>query len=324
MHRPVADNAWELEPGLYRILLPCPLPAVPFANAYAIASQGRWALVDCGLDWSPSTQALARALRALGVAPGSLDHILITHRHGDHAGGAAATAARFGGQVRAHPAALAQPDPDPAQVDRWLLHHGVPPDLVARRPAPRAPGPAPLPAGAAPLAPGEAVAVGDLALEVIPTPGHAPDHVALWERRRGWLLAGDAVAATPGFYVWFPAWSSGDPLGQYLASLDRLAHTPCRLVLPGHGLPLPGAELPAVALALAGRHRARLERVRAALGDHPLTAWEVARQEAPVLAQSPDAVGRTVAEVLACLHHLAALGAATAHASGEAVRWTAA
>lgn len=52
-------------------------------NAMVIESAGRRLLVDCGLG--PRT--LAGRLRAVGIAPESIDAVLLTHEHQDHAQG---------------------------------------------------------------------------------------------------------------------------------------------------------------------------------------------------------------------------------------------
>lgn len=49
-------------------------------------------LVDCGLGW----RQLQAALAPLGLAPGDLDAIFVTHEHGDHVGCALTVSARLG------------------------------------------------------------------------------------------------------------------------------------------------------------------------------------------------------------------------------------
>ncbi len=66
------------------------------ADASADTTEGRtspWrVMVDCGFG---VRQAEARLMR-LGIAPASLDAILVTHEHGDHIGGVFALARRYG------------------------------------------------------------------------------------------------------------------------------------------------------------------------------------------------------------------------------------
>lgn len=61
-------------------------------NAVLVECDGTRLLVDCGFG----TRTLAGRLRAIGVAPESIDGCLITHEHHDHSRGAGAAAKRWG------------------------------------------------------------------------------------------------------------------------------------------------------------------------------------------------------------------------------------
>ncbi len=54
-------------------------------NALIVESDGRRVLIDCGFG----PRALALRMRAVGVAPESIDAVLVTHEHTDHAHGLA-------------------------------------------------------------------------------------------------------------------------------------------------------------------------------------------------------------------------------------------
>jgi hypothetical protein len=81
---------------------------------------------------------------------------------------------------------------------------------------------------AAALAGTSHVAAGDATLRVVPTPGHAPDHLCFFDEASGDLYCGDLVRL--GGTIVIPA-SKGGNLAQYLASL--------------RARPLPGAAPPA-------------------------------------------------------------------------------
>ena len=99
-------------------------------------------------------------------------------------------------------------------------------------------------------------------------------------RRRPALPAQDGVSIaadhllgsiTPTVGLW-PA-SRPDPLGDYLAALDRTIELAPRIALPGHGEPI---EDPAGrARELQEHHRLRLEETVAALGPEPQTGYEL-------------------------------------------------
>ncbi|MBN2539442.1 MAG: MBL fold metallo-hydrolase [Deltaproteobacteria bacterium] len=77
---------------------------------------------------------------------------------------------------------------------------------------------------------GDVIGLGNFEFEVILTPGHAPGHISLFEKRTGILLAGDLVGNSPAWYT--P--SSGGLTG-YLASLDKLEAKNASLLIPSHG-----------------------------------------------------------------------------------------
>lgn len=98
--------------------------------------------------------------------------VVLTHHHEDHAGGAPALAEKLGLPVSA-PAPTVE-----------ILASGARVPLYRRMVwgTPRRVRTAPL---------GEAFEGGGCRFRVIPTPGHAFDHVCLFEEGRGWLVSGD-------------------------------------------------------------------------------------------------------------------------------------
>ena len=73
---------------------------------------------------------------------------------------------------------------------------------------------------------------GDSALEIIRTPGHAPDHLCFFDRESGDLYCGDLVRRDGTIVI--PA-SKGGNLREYLDSLRRVRDLAPRRLLPGHG-----------------------------------------------------------------------------------------
>jgi glyoxylase-like metal-dependent hydrolase (beta-lactamase superfamily II) len=82
------------------------------------------------------------------------------------------------------------------------------------------------------LGDGQQIRCGTRAFTVLHTPGHAPDHVCLWDEATGDLYAGDMVAK--GTTVMIPAGRGGN-LRAYLNSLARMASLGAKRILPGHG-----------------------------------------------------------------------------------------
>jgi glyoxylase-like metal-dependent hydrolase (beta-lactamase superfamily II) len=315
----VAENAWEVDEGLYRILLPLPW-AVPFVNVYLIRSKDQFMLVDAGMGWSTSLRALGRALKAIGVGPAGLHSLVLTHRHPDHAAGAGSVHARWGGKVLLHPDDMAYDFPSPEEMARWALSHGMDPAQVAKLAAGRRePGLEPLPADTEPLETGRPLILGDLAFEVIHVPGHCPGQVMLLEPSRGWLLAADQVLSVLAPNVWHNPGTTGDPLGQYLESLERTARIKAGLILPSHGAPMQGGLAENVQAMLQFQHE-YIARVLGQVGREPRSAWALAVQLNPRMAGNPREGTSDLSEVLAALVYLQERGRVARTAEGLWVR----
>ncbi len=307
LEKAVAENAWQIEEGLYRILLPLPF-AVPFVNAYVLESRGEYLLLDVGANWEPGLRALGRALKAIGVPYRGLKYLVLSHRHLDHSGGAAPVHERWGGTVLAHPGEEL-PLMGSEEVISWAVQNGAPLEAVRQwnleRSGPRQER---MPSQWEPLAHGQVIALGDLRLQVLEAPGHSPAQVMLYEPKRGWLLCADQVLSVLAPNVWHNPNTPGDPLGSYLDGLARLKRFSCRLTLPGHGLPFYGT--PAELAARMEAFHLRLARqVQRAVEAGATTAYDVVRHLWPDVTQGKPGLRSRMAEALACLVYLERQGA---------------
>ena len=102
------------------------------------------------------------------------------------------------------------------------------------------------------------------------TPGHLGGHICLAQGRT--LFSGDHVMGWATSVVSPP---EGD-MGDYMASLTRLAGVDWALALPGHGGPVP--DPPARIAELLAHRRMREAQVIAALASGPATAADLARR----------------------------------------------
>lgn len=84
---------------------------------------------------------------------------------------------------------------------------------------------------------GDAVGLGEFACEVVHTPGHSAQHVALWHEPSGTLLSGDLVSPN-GHFQYGPLY--GD-VGDYKASLRRVRDLDPDVLVPMHGPPVEDA-----------------------------------------------------------------------------------
>jgi glyoxylase-like metal-dependent hydrolase (beta-lactamase superfamily II) len=200
----------------------------PNASPMTLDGTNTWVLRDPGSSRSVVVDpgpAEPGHLGSVAQAGGDVAVVLLTHRHLDHSEGARAFADRVGCGVRAL---------DPA----YRL-------------------------GAEGLGEGDVVAVGDLEIHVVATPGHSSDSLSFLVPSERAVLTGDTVLGRGTTVVAHP----DGRLGAYLESLDRLhalaeAHE-ITAIWPGHG-PVIESALPVLEHYRSHR-RERLEQVRDAL-----------------------------------------------------------
>jgi ribonuclease/clavin/mitogillin len=208
-----------------------PLPPATHTNAYFVGEQDV-ALVDPGSGDPGELETLFALADVLEAEGRRVKLVIVTHHHPDHTGGVEACRERFGARVAGHAA---------------LAPH-VKLDLV--------------------LGDGDVVSLssGDPAwdLHVLSTPGHTRDSISLWRPASRTIFCGDLVPGGPGTVVIDPP--DGD-MGQYLASLERVAALGPVTLFPAHGSPQ-GAAVRRLH-ALVAHRREREARVVAALGHEP-------------------------------------------------------
>lgn len=122
---------------------------------------------------------------------------------------------------------------------------------------------------------GDEIDVGDYRLEAIHTPGHTAGHVCLYEREKRILFSGDHILGdiTPNIATWS---DEGDPLADYLASLEKIESLDVELCLPGHRTPIENFNERID--ALVEHHRERAREVLQILTRGPRNAYETAAE----------------------------------------------
>lgn len=286
----------RLADSLWRIRLKNPKSSL-MVNSYVLAAAGEIVVIDPGWPWT--LDALEKALVELEIIQRLEDVTtwLYTHTHIDHMGGAALLAFRSAArhltwsgiapellswhsfQTRMNDWTwwLEQAFAEPA---RSTLAVEVGERRARRRRTMLSSFGEMSVRNAELFEHGDILELAGSSFEVIDARGHDMNHVAFYERSRGWLIAGDAVIAVPTPIC--PAMH--DDLGCYEGTLTRLEGLGARLLLPGHGTQAVGAQKVREAI---GRSRGFVkqyrEGVRAALDERePRGLWELA------LALTPD------------------------------------
>ena len=173
------------------------------ANPGTMTGSGNWTylltgaepvLIDAGVGKPEHLEAIAAQV------PNGPRDVIVTHAHDDHASGASALAARWP-HIRFWK--MAWPERDARYGVQWNV-----------------------------VKDGDVLPAGDDSLEVLHTPGHAPDHICLWHRPTRSLFGGDLLVR--GSTVVIPA-SFGGSLAAYLNSLQRVSGLDPATWYPAHG-----------------------------------------------------------------------------------------
>lgn len=328
-HKREVGRGERVLPGVWRLRLPLPWPGVPHCNAWAVARGDGIVLFDTGMHGPGSMAQLERALKQVNLRLEHVRLLVVTHAHSDHYGQAATIVERAGCELWMSPHHQHQTqfgsDQEAALSRRIEIarQSGVPAEPLAayeEAAKDRETGVAGIVLPDRELVDGVRIETDLGVLDVVETPGHAPSHVCLHQPERRLLISGDHLLGRVSIY--FEHGWSPDPVGEFLASLDKVEALDVRLCLSGHGRTFTDVE----AHIDANRRLVaeQVERHHRQLQDGPLTAFEmVARvhEEAINLSNA----SWWMAETRCYLEHLEALGRATRAVDDEDVtRWTAA
>lgn len=170
-----------------------------FVSAYILIRGGRVAVVDTGVAGSEGD--IAAGLRAAGAGWDSVDHLILTHLHGDHIG-------------------------------------SVPAVMSSATGASAYAGAADIPAIESPR-PVQPVGDGDevLGLQIIETPGHTPGHISAYDPDAGVLVAGDSMNGADGGVIGANPRFTAD-MEAANASISKMALLEFETLLFGHGEPV--------------------------------------------------------------------------------------
>ncbi|MGC6508234.1 MAG: MBL fold metallo-hydrolase [Myxococcota bacterium] len=223
--------------GLRKIAVPSPtLPPATHTNSWILGKDGDCIIVDPAGHIPIVQQAHIELLKKI-----SPKAILLTHHHRDHVAGAKAIQAHFDIPIWAHAnnTSLVK-----LKINRFLTDN-------------------------------EFLKFDGREWRILFTPGHAPGHIALLDRKNRHCICGDLVAGV-GTIVLNPP--EGD-LSQYLSSLQRLIDENVTCLHPAHG--------PSIKNAISylqhyiDHRNHRTAQMKNCLSQKPITVLEIANQIYP-------------------------------------------
>lgn len=273
----------EVRSGLFQLKVPIPNNPLGWVLPYLIPGGDGYTLVDSGWNTPDAFDALESELREVGVTLQDIKRLLVTHVHPDHYGLAGRIKETSGAKIIIHQrerdlirSRYMQPEQLLERLASWLAQHGVPKIDVADLQTSSMP----VRQFVVPAEPdevlwgGETLDLGSCKLEVFWTPGHSPGHVCFYEREKRFMLTGDHVLPTITPNVSFNPQQLGNPLGDYLASLERLESLEVDDAFPAHEYAF--KDLPGRLRAIVRHHHERLDEMFGVIGDSRGTAYDIA------------------------------------------------
>jgi glyoxylase-like metal-dependent hydrolase (beta-lactamase superfamily II) len=275
----------RLRSGLWTIPVPLPNSSLRYVFVYLFEADDGAYLVDAGWNTDEAYDALSAGLRRAGYEMADVRGVMVTHIHPDHYGLAGRVREASDAWISLHPSdaelihrRYEVPDRLIAQMEVMLGEWGAPADEIDE-----------LTRAAMPVRPfvdavwpdvlmqdGDHPDVPGWDLTAIWTPGHSPGHLCFWEAGNQLLLSGDHVLPRITPNIPFHAQSATNPLSDFLHSLDKVGEYDAAEVLPAHEYRF--VDLHGRLTELRRHHHDRFDEICEAIGDRPLTAWEIASQ----------------------------------------------
>jgi glyoxylase-like metal-dependent hydrolase (beta-lactamase superfamily II) len=309
-----AERISEVAPGLFRIVVPIPIPGIETMNAYVIVDGDRNLIVDPGMAYPAGCEIMEKSIEDLGLDLGRTD-FFITHHHLDHFSAVSRflseTSHIFISKPEAEFIGRIASEEVTADMAAFFEMLGFPEkDLMNvvsqfyRSEYRQGPWPFHY------VADGAVMVRGRYHFTCLANPGHSIAHSCLYEPNCNLLISGDQITAGVQFLL-----DRANPLADHFHSLDRLWELDVKLTLPGHGSPF-GNHRRRIDL-LRAHHQGRLDAACAALGEDGKDAYAVTIALDGLLSDrdaldSLSPVMRFIhtRHTFACLQHLTAQGRA--------------
>ncbi|MBM4333445.1 MAG: MBL fold metallo-hydrolase [Deltaproteobacteria bacterium] len=265
----------EVFPNIFCEEIPLPQNPLKAINSYVIKGDGRFLMIDTGMNRPECLQAMESYIKELGVDLKRTD-FFITHIHADHLGLVSELAQDSSKVYFNYPDTEIINDPNHwEEIAASAGINGFPESdiqaAILKHPGRRYHARRPLPLTL--LREGDRIAAGKYVFQCVETPGHTRGHMCLYEPKEKIFFSGDHIleSITPNISLWT---ADDDPLQEYLKSLDKINDYDIELVLPGHRRPFDRHRRRIA--ELKQHHEARNEEVLSILKKGRQSAYQVA------------------------------------------------
>jgi glyoxylase-like metal-dependent hydrolase (beta-lactamase superfamily II) len=269
----------EVAGGVHQLVIP--MRFNPLGRTYSYLLTDSATLIDTGVPGKDAYAALEKQLAENGIKPIDLRKIILTHLHNDHVGLVEHIKHYSPAEVLAHSSALERLKEqallyknmyEMTTSELETLGGGNLQQFLSRFEHSFREAPEPTPIDAT-LEDGETLRLGETSVKVFWTPGHAQEHICLYDADRRILFSGDHVLPKITSNISLHTYQQGDPLADYLVSLKKVENLPVDLVLPGHERTF--TNLPERVQQLKTHHKARCDEVKSALRTGDRTVYQI-------------------------------------------------
>ena len=330
---PAVGGAREIVPGILWLRMPLPF-VLTHINLWAVRDGEGWSVFDSGLQSSETAAAWSKLCGNGGaLQQRRIMRVVVTHMHPDHVGMAGWLTRKFDCRLwmtrleyltcRVLVADTGREAPndgvefyrkagwDEEALENYRARFGgfgkfthALPDSYRR------------------LQDGELLRIGDHEWRVVVGHGHSPEHACFYNTELKLLISGDQVLPRISSNVSvFPTEPDADPMGDWLASLDKLRREVPDdvLVLPSHNEPFRGLHARLDSLA-HGHHRA-LDRLRRALAEPKRAVDVFGELFGRAVSSEPSMLGMATGESVAHLNYLLHRGELAQDVGADGVAW---
>jgi glyoxylase-like metal-dependent hydrolase (beta-lactamase superfamily II) len=326
---PQIGEAVEIAPGVRWMRMPLD-GSLAFINVWALEDGDGWALVDTGLQTEPTSKAWREVISGpLGDRP--ITRVFVTHLHPDHIGLAGWLTRKYACRawltkmeylqcrmLCADTGRLAPQDAidfyrragwDEEAIENYRARFGGFGKAIYQ-----------LPDSYRRIRDGQEIKIGEHVWRVVVGSGHSPEHACLYCPELKLFISGDQVLPRISSNVSvFPTEPDGDPLTDWLESLDRIKQTTPDdvLVLPAHNDPFIG--LHARVDSLIRGHERGLDRLEKLLAEPKRSVDVFGALFGRRI--NGDLLGMATGESLAHINCLIGRGRAVGETGADGVSW---
>ncbi|MDF2925266.1 MAG: beta-lactamase [Paenibacillaceae bacterium] len=267
-------------PLIRQVRVPVPYP-LQYVNAYLIAGDNGWTVVDPGIHTDEAVALWERVWLETGSRYRDVERIVLTHHHPDHYGLAGYFQEKSGAPVFLSERGKRQADEmwggdDALTQELWrlFLDHGMDRETAAAM-IPHMAGfvslVSPRPEVAL-IRNGDVLRLGDSHYEAVETGGHAAGHMSFYGKDSQEMFCGDAVLPRISPNISYMPRMEEDPLAEFTAGLGVLGSYEVKLAYPGHRDSF--GHFAGRCGELVVHHEKRLAIMRAHVAEAPCTAFD--------------------------------------------------